>query len=64
MPVIHVQVGFRPGLPELSPRNKLFAVVKSSPTYQRLFEGAAGAISPNAADVRGVTSSVLFRSST
>ncbi len=46
MPVIHVQVGFRPGLPEVSPRNKLFATIKSSPTHRRLFEGAAGAISP------------------
>jgi nicotinamidase-related amidase len=44
MPVIHVQVGFRPGLLELSPRNKLFGSVK--PLLSRLFEGAAGAISP------------------
>jgi nicotinamidase-related amidase len=46
IPVIHVQVGFRQGLPEVSPRNKLFAAVKSSPRHQQLFEGAAGAISP------------------
>jgi nicotinamidase-related amidase len=44
MPVIHVQVGFRPGLPELSPRNKLFATLKS--LLSRLLEGAAGVISP------------------
>ena len=46
MPVIHVQVGFRPGLPEVSERNKLFAAIKASPQHQKLFEGAAGAIHP------------------
>ncbi len=44
MPVIHVQVGFRPGLPEVSARNKLFAALKSSPEHQKLFQGTAGAI--------------------
>jgi nicotinamidase-related amidase len=46
MLVVHVQVGFRPGLPEISGRNRLFAEVKSSPQRQKLFEGTAGAISP------------------
>jgi nicotinamidase-related amidase len=46
MPVILVQVGFRPGLPEVSGRNKLFAAIKSSSLHQKLFEGAAGAIHP------------------
>jgi len=46
MPVIQVQVGFRPGFPEVSGRNKLFAAIKSSPQHQKLFEGAAGAIHP------------------
>src|SRR5215471_3963648 len=46
MTVIHVQVGFRPGLPEVSSRNKLFAAIKSSPQHQKLFEGAAGSIQP------------------
>jgi nicotinamidase-related amidase len=46
MLVVHVQVGFRAGFPEVSGRNKLFAAVKSSPQRQKLFEGAAGAISP------------------
>ena len=44
--VIHVQVGFRPGLPEVSGRNRLFAAIKSSPERRRLFEGASGAIHP------------------
>lgn len=44
MPIIHVQVGFRPGLPEVSSRNKLFAAIKSSVQHQQLFQGAAGAI--------------------
>jgi nicotinamidase-related amidase len=46
MTVIHVQVGFRPGLPEVSGRNKLFAAVRSSLQHQKLFEGSAGAIHP------------------
>jgi nicotinamidase-related amidase len=46
MPVIMVQVGFRPGLPEVSGRNKLFGAIKQSPQHQKLFEGAAGAIHP------------------
>jgi nicotinamidase-related amidase len=46
MPVIHVRVGFRPGLPEVGDRNKLFAAVKSSPQYQKLFDGPAGEIHP------------------
>ena len=46
MPVIHVQVGFRPGLPEVSRRNKLFAALKANVQHQQLFQGAAGAIHP------------------
>ena len=46
MTVIHVQVGFRPGLPEVSSRNRLFAAIKSSPEHQKLFEGPLGAIDP------------------
>jgi nicotinamidase-related amidase len=46
MPVIHVKVGFRPGLPEVAMRNRLFGSVKSSPQHQNLFEGPAGAIHP------------------
>jgi len=44
--VIHVQVGFRPGLPEVSARNKLFASLKANPQHQQLFLGPAGAIHP------------------
>ena len=46
MPVVHVQVGFRPGLPEVSSRNKLFAAIKSSPQHQELFQGPAGRVHP------------------
>ena len=46
IPVVYVQVGFRPGMPEVSGRNKLFAAIKSSAQHQKLFEGAAGAIHP------------------
>jgi nicotinamidase-related amidase len=38
MTIIHIQVGFRPGLPEVSPRNILFGAVKSSAQHQRLFQ--------------------------
>lgn len=46
MAVIHVRVGFRPGFPEISPRNVLFGAIKNSVKHQQLFEGAAGAIHP------------------
>jgi nicotinamidase-related amidase len=44
MTVIHVQVGFRPGLPEVSSRNSLFGAVKSSPQHQQLFQPPLSAI--------------------
>jgi nicotinamidase-related amidase len=44
--VIHLQVGFRPGLPEIGTRNPLFAAIKSSPQWQQIFQGTAGAIHP------------------
>ena len=46
MLLLHVQVGFRPGLPEISDRNQLFAAIKSNPEHQKLFQGPAGAIHP------------------
>jgi nicotinamidase-related amidase len=46
IPVIHVRVGFRPGLPEIGERNKMFAAVKASPQYQNLFDGPAGNVHP------------------
>ena len=46
MRVIHIQVGFRPGLPEVSSRSGLFASIKSNPEHQKLFQGPAGAIHP------------------
>jgi len=44
--VISIQVGFRPGFPEVSERNRLFAAIKSSSQHQKLFQGAAGAVHP------------------
>ena len=46
MAVIHVQVGFRPGLPELSDRNKLLGAIKASKPHQELFQGSSGEIHP------------------
>jgi len=36
--VIHVQVGFRPGMPEISSRNALFAAIRTSERHQQLFK--------------------------
>jgi nicotinamidase-related amidase len=44
MRVIHVRVGFRPNLPEISERNALFSAIKSSAQHQKLFQGTTGEI--------------------
>lgn len=44
--VVHVTVGFRPGMPEINPRNPLFSGIKASPERRRMFEGEAAAIDP------------------
>jgi nicotinamidase-related amidase len=49
MSVIHVQVGFRPGLPEVSLRNPLFGAMKRSIEHQQFFQGSSGAIHPTVA---------------
>ena len=46
MPLIHLQVGFRPGLPEIGSRNPLLAAIKNSTQWQQMFQGPAGAIHP------------------
>ena len=46
MTVIHINVGFRPGLPEVSSRNTLFSAIKASEQHQRLFREPLGSI-PN-----------------
>lgn len=47
--VIHVQVGFRPGLPEVSERNPLFSAILKSPQHQQMFQGEGGSIHPGLA---------------
>jgi len=42
--VIHIQVGFRPGFPEISPRNPLFQAIRTSERHQQLFQGNNSAI--------------------
>jgi nicotinamidase-related amidase len=44
MCVIHVQVGFRPNLPEVSCRNTLLSGIKNNPKHQEFFQGPSGAI--------------------
>lgn len=46
MAVIHVQVGFRPGLPEVTDRNRLLGAIKASKAHQEFFQGSSGAIHP------------------
>ena len=53
MCIIHVQIGFRPGLPEVSPQNVLFHALKSSAQHQQLFVGPSGAIHPAVAPEDG-----------
>ncbi|HUB17733.1 MAG TPA: isochorismatase family cysteine hydrolase [Acidobacteriaceae bacterium] len=47
--VIHIQVGFRPGVPEINPRNALFEAIRNSPERQKLFQSDAGKIHPSVA---------------
>jgi nicotinamidase-related amidase len=53
--VIQVQVGFRPGLPEMSSHNKLLGAIKASKPHQLFFQGSSGAIhltlGPEPADI-------------
>jgi len=49
VPVIHVRVGFRPGVPEASPRNAFLSAVKASIPHQRFFSDASGALHPGLA---------------
>ena len=44
MTVIHIKVGFRPGLPEISSRNAVLGAIKSSEHHQQLFREPLGAI--------------------
>lgn len=44
--IVHVTVSFRPGMPEVNPRNILFSGIKNSPERKQLFEGAAADIEP------------------
>jgi nicotinamidase-related amidase len=44
MTIIHIQVGFRPGFPEISSRNALFAALKSAEQHQQLFREPLAAI--------------------
>lgn len=53
--VIHVKVGFRPGVPEIHSRNILLGAIKASPQHQQFFLGASGsihaAVAPEEGDV-------------
>ncbi len=51
--IIHVKVGFRPGLPEIHQRNILLGGIKASLAHQQFFAGASGAIHPAVAPLEG-----------
>ena len=46
LPVVHVRVAFRPGVPEASPRNVFLSAVKTSLPHQQFFQGESGALHP------------------
>lgn len=43
MTVVHVQVGFRPGMPEVNSSRSFFSKIKASPQHQQLFQGPLAA---------------------
>jgi nicotinamidase-related amidase len=49
IPVIHVRVAFRTGVPEASDRNVFLSAVKRSAPHQRFFQGETGALHPGIA---------------
>jgi nicotinamidase-related amidase len=49
LPVIYIQVGFRPNFPEISPRNAAFSAVRNSAERQQLFVGPGREIHPSVA---------------
>ena len=53
--IVHVKVGFRPGLPEVHRRNMLLRALKDSPAHQQLFTGEPGsfhaAVAPQDGDL-------------
>ena len=51
--LVHVKVGFRPGLPEIHQRNMLLGGLKASPRHQQLFAGSSGSIHPAVAPREG-----------
>jgi nicotinamidase-related amidase len=51
--VVHVQVAFRPGFPEISSNNALFAAIKTDPQRQQLFAGDGAAIDPGLGPEQG-----------
>jgi nicotinamidase-related amidase len=53
MPIVHVRVGFRPDVPEASPRNLFLSAIKASPRHQRFFQNESGAIHPGVAPEGG-----------
>ena len=44
--LLHVRVGFRPGFPEVSERNRFLAKMKASPQHRQIFEGSSPVCHP------------------
>jgi nicotinamidase-related amidase len=49
MQVIYIRVGFRPGLPEISPKNAVFSAIKNDPARMKMFAGEGQEIHPTVA---------------
>ena len=49
MQVIYIRVGFRPGLPEISPKNSVFSGIKNDPERLKMFAGEGKEIHPGVA---------------
>jgi nicotinamidase-related amidase len=50
--VIHVKVGFRPGLPEVGSENQLFGAIKASPQLKNCFRNPWATLTPALAPVQ------------
>jgi nicotinamidase-related amidase len=53
VPIVRVRVGFRPGVPEASPRSLFLSAIEASLPHQRFFQNESGAIRPGVAPDEG-----------
>jgi nicotinamidase-related amidase len=61
IPVIYVQVGFRPNFPEISPRNLAFSAIKTSPHYRQMLAGPGREIQHRVSAFAGTDLDMILR---